>query len=96
MYFCSQLYPLEVLAGPEVLEAAVCDQGAVVQLQGGEPLPGLAAAQLPDTLVSDQLAVRQRQAVERTEIELSYKQLQNAGVSYLDELRPVLIMKVYV
>ena len=96
MYFCSQLYPLEVLAGPEVLEAAVCDQGAVVQLQGGEPLPGLAAAQLPDTLVSDQLAVRQRQAAERTEIELSYKQLQNAGVSYLDELRPVLIMKVYV
>ena len=61
-HFCLQLYPLEVLAGHEVLEAAVGDQGAVVQLQGGEPLPGLAGAQLPDALVSDQLAVRQRQA----------------------------------
>ena len=48
-----------------MLQAAVCDQGAVVQLEGGEPLPGLAGPQLPDTLVSDQLAVRQRQAAER-------------------------------
>ena len=57
--FCSQFYPLEVLAGHEVLQAAVSDQGAVVQLQGGEPLLGLARAQLPDPLVSDQLTVRQ-------------------------------------
>ena len=52
-----------------MLQAAVCDQGAVVQLEGGEPLPGLTGPQLPDTLVSDQLAVRQRQAAERAEIE---------------------------
>ena len=60
--FCSQFYPLEVLAGHEVLQPAVSDQGAVVQLQGGEPLLGLAGAQLPDALVSNQLAVRQREA----------------------------------
>ena len=45
-----------------MLQPAVSDQGAVVQLQGGEPLLGLAGAQLPDALVSNQLAVRQREA----------------------------------
>ena len=68
---CLQLYPLEVLAGHEVLQAAVGDQGAVVQLEGGEPLPGLAGAKLPDALVSYQLAVGQRQAEKREE---SYKE----------------------
>ena len=62
MYFCSQLYPLEVLAGHEVLQAAVSDQGAVVQLQGGEPLLGRARAQLPAPLVSDRRTVRQWEA----------------------------------
>ena len=60
--FHSQFYPLEVFAGHEVLQAAVSDQRAVIQLQGGEPLLGLAGAQLPDALISDQLAVRQREA----------------------------------
>ena len=67
-HFSLQLYPLEVLAGHEVLEATVGDEGAVVQLEGGEPLPGLAGAQLPDALVSDELAVRQRQAEQRKEL----------------------------
>ena len=47
-----------------MLEPPVGDEGAVVQLEGGEPLPGLAGAQLPDALVSDQLAVGEREAAE--------------------------------
>ena len=74
-HFRLQLYPLEVLAGHEVLEAAVGDQGAVVQLQGGEPLPRLAGAQLPDALVSDQLAVRQRQAERGEQLGMKYSSL---------------------
>ena len=74
-HFRLQLYPLEVLAGHEVLESPVGDQGAVVQLQGGEPLPGLAGAQLPDALVSDQLAVRQRQAEQGEELCMKFSGL---------------------
>ena len=33
----SQLYPLEVGAGHQVVQAAVSHQGAVVQLQDGQP-----------------------------------------------------------
>ena len=56
-----QLDALHVLAAHEVLQGGVRDEGAVVQLQHAEGLGGtVRSAQVPDTLIRDQLTVRQR------------------------------------
>ena len=58
--FYSQLYSLKVMASHQVVQALVRDEGTVVQLQHGQVLTGAGRhAQVPDSLVCDQLAVRE-------------------------------------
>ena len=63
--FYSQFYPGEVPAGQEMVEGSVRDERTVVQLQHGQLGPGGGGlAELLDPLVSDQLAVGEREGGE--------------------------------
>ena len=61
-----ELNSTEVVAGDEVVERGVGDEGQVVQLDGGEVLRcARSCSQLPNALVCDQLAVRKTNGFEK-------------------------------